>query len=116
LELKNKDFERLHQRNLIWYTALVDDLKLISIDASTGDEEHDLKLIGDINALIERAVEERDSVARQIDQIYRESAPTDTLALNQIHAVRQDKIVAWQQVCWSSFDVWHHSACSLIGF
>ncbi|KAH8835651.1 hypothetical protein DL96DRAFT_1575071 [Flagelloscypha sp. PMI_526] len=74
LELKNKDFERLHQRNLIWYTALVDDLKLISIDASTGDEEHDLKLIGDINMLIERAVEERDSVARQIDQIYREYA------------------------------------------
>lgn len=98
LELKNKDYERLHQRNMLWYSALIDDLKLISMDAATGDEESDATLLKDINALIQRAEDERESVVRFINQIYRESPPTDTLALNQIHAVRQDKIVAWQLV------------------
>jgi 1-phosphatidylinositol-3-phosphate 5-kinase len=37
LELKNDEFKRLHWRNVHWYSALVDDLKLTSIEASTGD-------------------------------------------------------------------------------
>jgi 1-phosphatidylinositol-3-phosphate 5-kinase len=55
LELKNSDFEALHRRNDLWYSALVDDLKLISIDAATGDEESDARLTADINLLISRA-------------------------------------------------------------
>jgi 1-phosphatidylinositol-3-phosphate 5-kinase len=96
LELKNADFERLHQRNLMWYTGLVDDLKLISIDAATGDEETDARLLIDINVLIARAEAEREDISRLINRIYRTSPPTDTLALNQVHSYRQDKIVAWQ--------------------
>lgn len=97
LDLKNKDFDRLHQRNLMWYTGLIDDLKLISIDAATGDEKADARLLADINILITRAETEREDITRLINTIYRESLPTDTLALNQVHAYRQDKIVAWQQ-------------------
>ncbi|TFK41916.1 hypothetical protein BDQ12DRAFT_677375 [Crucibulum laeve] len=97
LELKNADFERLHYRNLLWYTGLIDDLKLISIDAATGDEEMDAKLLSDINCLITRAETEREDISKLVNRIYRESSPTDTLALNQVHAYRQDRIVAWQQ-------------------
>ncbi|KAJ7733569.1 hypothetical protein DFH07DRAFT_134079 [Mycena maculata] len=97
LELKNNDFERLHRRNLLWYTGLMDDLKLISIDAATGDEESDARLLADINMLISRAEAEKEDISRLINRIYRESAPTDTLSLNQVHSYRQDKIVAWQQ-------------------
>ncbi|KAG2367706.1 hypothetical protein BDR07DRAFT_1392731 [Suillus spraguei] len=97
LELKNADYERLHRRNTIWYTALVDDLKLISIDAATGDEEQDAKLLADVNNLITRAEDEREEIAQLINKIYKESTPTDTLALNQVRSFRQDKIVAWQQ-------------------
>ncbi|KAF9469716.1 hypothetical protein BDZ94DRAFT_1316849 [Collybia nuda] len=97
LELRNADFDRLHNRNLIWYTGLIDDLKLISIDAATGDEETDARLLVDINGLITRAEMEREDISRLINRIYKESTPTDTLALNQVHAYRQDKIVAWQQ-------------------
>lgn len=97
LELKNVDWERLHRRNVVWYTALVDDLKLISIDASTGDEEVDAKLTSDINTLITRAEVEKDEVGQLINTIYKESSPMDTLALNQVRSYRQDKIVAWQQ-------------------
>jgi len=97
LVLKNNDFDRLHYRNIVWYTALIDDLKLISIDAATGDEEADARLLSDINLLITRAEVEREDISRLINRIYRESAPTDTLALNQVHSYRQDKIVAWQQ-------------------
>ncbi|RDB29600.1 1-phosphatidylinositol 3-phosphate 5-kinase FAB1 [Hypsizygus marmoreus] len=96
LELKNADFERLHHRNFMWYSGLIDDLKLISIDAATGDEETDARLLLDINSLIARAESEREDISRLINRIYRESAPTDTLALNQVHSYRQDKIVAWQ--------------------
>ncbi|KDR85635.1 hypothetical protein GALMADRAFT_234626 [Galerina marginata CBS 339.88] len=96
LELRNADFERLHYRNMLWYTGLIDDLKLISIDAATGDEETDARLLADINTLIMRAETEREDISRFINQIYRDTAPTDTLALNKIHAYRQDKIVAWQ--------------------
>lgn len=96
LELKNADFERLHYRNMLWYTGLIDDLKLISIDAATGDEETDAHLLADINALITRAEVEREDISRSINETYRNTPPTDTLALNQIHAYRQDKIVAWQ--------------------
>jgi len=96
LVLKNSDFERLHFRNMLWYTQLIDDLKLISIDAATGDEETDALLLADINALILRAESEREDISRFINQIYRDSPPTDTLALNQVHAARQDKIVAWE--------------------
>ena len=96
LELKNADFSRLHHRNLLWYTGLIDDLKLISIDAATGDEETDARLLSNINALIIRAEAEREDISRLINRLYRSSAPTDTLALNQVHSYRQDKIVAWQ--------------------
>ncbi|KAF7337658.1 1-phosphatidylinositol-3-phosphate 5-kinase [Mycena sanguinolenta] len=97
LELKNNDFEKLHRRNLLWYTGLIDELKLISIDAATGDEENDARLLADINKLISRAEVEKDDISRLINRVYRESAPTDTFALNQVHSYRQDKIVAWQQ-------------------
>ena len=97
LEIKNGEFERLQYRNLTWYTGLIDDLKLISMEAATGDEEADALLLANINALITRAEAEREDISRLINRVYRDSAPTDTLALNQIHAYRQDKIVAWQQ-------------------
>ena len=97
LEIKNEEFERLQYRNLMWYTGLIDDLKLISMEAATGDETADALLLADTNALITRAEAEREDISRLINQVYRDSAPTDTLALNQIHAYRQDKIVAWQQ-------------------
>jgi len=97
LELKNADFTRLHSRNILWYTALVDDLKLINIDAATGDEEADQKLTADINTLILRAEMEKDEITRMINHVYKDTGPTDTLGLNQVRAYRQDKIVAWQQ-------------------
>ncbi|KAI0673591.1 hypothetical protein C8Q78DRAFT_1017884 [Trametes maxima] len=97
LEIKNGDYERLHHRNNMWYSALVDDLKLINIDAAIGDEETDAALTLTINQLIDKAQGEREDIATLIDKVYRESAPTDTLALNQVRAYRQDKIVAWQQ-------------------
>ncbi|KAG6334021.1 hypothetical protein ID866_5064 [Astraeus odoratus] len=97
LELKNTDFERLHRRNTAWYSLLVDDLRLISIDAATGDEERDAKLTTDINKLISRAESEREENAQLINKVYAESSPTDTLALNQARAFLQDRIVAWQQ-------------------
>ncbi|KAI0068031.1 hypothetical protein BV25DRAFT_1986869 [Artomyces pyxidatus] len=96
LMLKNADFERLVNRNTLWYSALVDDLKLINIDAATGDEEADAKLTADIHLLILRAESERAEVGRMINEIYRDSAPTDTLALNLVRSYLQDKIVAWQ--------------------
>jgi 1-phosphatidylinositol-3-phosphate 5-kinase len=80
----------------MWYTGLIDDLKLISIDAATGDEETDARLLSNVNALIVRAEAEREDISRLINRIYRSSPPTDTLALNQVHSYRQDKIVAWQ--------------------
>lgn len=97
LGIKNRDFERLHFRNQMWYTALIDDLKLINIDAATGDEVADAALTAQINHLILRAEWEKNEVTRFINQVYKDSAPTDTLALNQVRAKRQDLIVAWQQ-------------------
>lgn len=96
LELKNLDWGRLHRRNSLWYSALVHDLKLISIDAATGDEEADAELHSDISNLITRAEKEREEISTLINDIYRESPPMDTLALNKVRAFRQDKIVAWQ--------------------
>ncbi|KAJ3989013.1 hypothetical protein F5890DRAFT_1401940 [Lentinula detonsa] len=97
LDLKNGDYQRLHDRNVQWYSGLIDDLRLISIDAATGDEESDAALLVDINQLIKRAEAERNDVANLINSIYKDTAPTDTLALNQVRSYQQDKIVAWQQ-------------------
>ncbi|PCH34128.1 hypothetical protein WOLCODRAFT_113216 [Wolfiporia cocos MD-104 SS10] len=97
LEIRNTDFVKLHQRNSNWYTALVDDLKLINIDAATGDDEADARLTTQIKLLIQKAEAERAEIAKFINDVYNETPPTDTLALNQIRAFRQDKIVAWQQ-------------------
>ena len=96
LSLKNADYERLMNRNSRWYAALVQDLNLIRMDAATGDEETDSKLTVEFNQLILRAESERAEVIRMINEIYRESLPTDTLALNQVRSYLQDKIVAWQ--------------------
>jgi 1-phosphatidylinositol-3-phosphate 5-kinase len=96
LALKNADCERLLKRNAQWYSALVDDLKLINIDAATGDEKADTRLTAEINVLIERAESERADMVRLIHQVYSESLPSDTLALNRVRAERQDRIVAWQ--------------------
>ncbi|KAI6136259.1 hypothetical protein F5141DRAFT_1185294 [Pisolithus sp. B1] len=97
LELKNADFERLQMRNAAWYSALIDDLQLIGIDAATDDEVDNVDLTANISKLIARAVAEREEITHLIHKVYNESPPTDTLALNQIRAFRQDRIVAWQQ-------------------
>lgn len=97
LEIKNADFEKLHRSNFTWYSNLIDELRLISIDAATGDEEADARLNAEVNVFITRAEAEREEISRLINKTYRESAPTDTLALNRVHAFRQDKIVALQQ-------------------
>jgi 1-phosphatidylinositol-3-phosphate 5-kinase len=97
LELKNADYQRLLDRNVAWYAALIEDLRNIVVDAATGDEEHDVGMANQVNHLIERAKSEREEIARLLNQLYTESAPTDTLALNKARAYRQDKIVAWQQ-------------------
>ncbi|KAI0081129.1 hypothetical protein K474DRAFT_1614205 [Panus rudis PR-1116 ss-1] len=97
LDIKNSDFARLHERNQAWYNALIADLELINIDAKTGDEEEDAKLTAHIRSLIHRAQQEKREITRLINRIYRDSATTDTIALNQVRAHRQDLIVAWQQ-------------------
>jgi 1-phosphatidylinositol-3-phosphate 5-kinase len=97
LRIKNTDFQRLHRQNIDWYSGLISDLKLINIDAATGDEESDARLTVEINALISRAEVEREELARMINTVYKDSAPNDTLALNKVRAFRQDRIVSWQQ-------------------
>ncbi|KAF8273008.1 hypothetical protein EI94DRAFT_1697111 [Lactarius quietus] len=96
LRLKNADYERLMNRTSRWYAALVHDLTLIRTDAATGDEETDAKLTSELNQLILRAESERAEVVRVVNEIYRDSPSTDTLALSQVRSYLQDKIVAWQ--------------------
>ncbi|KAI6047997.1 hypothetical protein EDC04DRAFT_2620899 [Pisolithus marmoratus] len=84
LEHKNADFERLQLRNSTWYSALIDDLQLIGIDAATDDEDDNVNLTANINKLISRAVAEREEISHLINKVYNE-------------AFRQDRIVAWQQ-------------------
>ncbi|KAI0094504.1 hypothetical protein BDY19DRAFT_880871 [Irpex rosettiformis] len=123
LEIKNKDFDRLHNRNNMWYSALIDDLKLINIDAATGEEEADAFLTAHINGLILRADREKNEVTCFINQVYKGSSPTDTLALNQVRAKRQDLIVAWQQDFdrlpkprLSQSDIWNKNASRTSAF
>ncbi|KZS91899.1 hypothetical protein SISNIDRAFT_550694 [Sistotremastrum niveocremeum HHB9708] len=97
LEMKNADYQKMLHENMKWYSLLIDELKGIIVEAATGDEDSDAKLLEDINALILRAEAERTEVAQMIHRVYMDSAPTDTLALNQVRRQRQDKIVAWQQ-------------------
>lgn len=94
--IKNEDYEKLLKKNAQWYTALINDLKLINVDAATGDAESDAALTSQISTLIERATQERAEIANLIQEVYRETPPTDTLALNLVRAERQDKIVAWE--------------------
>ena len=98
LRLKNADYDRLMNRNSRWYAALVHDLSLVRTDAATGDEETDAKLTFELNQLILRAESERAEVGRMVEEIYRDSPSTDTLALNQVRSYLQDKIVAWQRM------------------
>jgi 1-phosphatidylinositol-3-phosphate 5-kinase len=97
LQLKNNDYERLLVKNLMWYSSLIDDLRLISIDASTGDEKADACLLHDVNLLILRAEQERAEIENMIHKVYKDTSPTDTLALNSVSRHRQDRIVGWQQ-------------------
>ncbi|KAL5478589.1 MDM12_4 [Sanghuangporus weigelae] len=94
--LKNEDYETLLRKNALWYSALVDDLKLINQDAATGDEETDAALTANINRLVERAINERIEMAQLIQEVYKNTSPIDTLALNRVRAETQDKIVAWE--------------------
>ena len=96
LSLKNADYDLLMNHNSCWYAALAHDLNLIRTDTATGDEEVDEKLTAELNQLILRAESEKAEVIRMVNEIYGESSPTDTLALNQVRSHLQDKIVAWQ--------------------
>lgn len=100
LEIKNADYQRLHRRNAQWYSDLIGDLQLLQKEASEvtdAEEETDELFNSHIVALINKAEWEKEDIAKLIDQIYKDTSPTDTLALNQVRAYRQDKIVAWQQ-------------------
>jgi 1-phosphatidylinositol-3-phosphate 5-kinase len=97
LALKNSDYERLLSKYSAWYSELIDELQFISIDATTGEEEADARLNAHINMLITKAEAERTDFMRRMNRVYNESSPYDTLALNQVRAYRQDKLVAWQE-------------------
>ncbi|KAJ3571559.1 hypothetical protein NP233_g3674 [Leucocoprinus birnbaumii] len=97
LDIRNADFEKLHRSNFTWYSNLIDELRFITMDAATGDQENDARLNVEVNVFISRAEVEREEISRLINKTYRESAANDTLALNHVHAFRQDKIVALQQ-------------------
>lgn len=97
LSLKNSDYERLMNRYLTWYSELIDELRLINIDAATGEEDFDAELTLNINKLMSKAENERDDFTRMLNRVYRDSSPFDTLVLNQVRANRQDKLVAWQE-------------------
>jgi 1-phosphatidylinositol-3-phosphate 5-kinase len=97
LALKNSDYERLLSKYISWYNELVDELQFISIDATTGNEDADSRLNTHINMLITKGELERGEFQRMLNKVYNESSPYDTLALNQVRAHRQDKLVAWQE-------------------
>jgi 1-phosphatidylinositol-3-phosphate 5-kinase len=97
LTLKNSDYERLLSKYVSWYSELLDELQFISIDATTGDEDADSRLNSHINMLITKAEVERAEFQHMMNRVYNESSPYDTLALNQVRANRQDKLVAWQE-------------------
>ncbi|KAF6754295.1 hypothetical protein DFP72DRAFT_990499 [Ephemerocybe angulata] len=98
LEIKNREFNILHQRNNRWYDGLVGDLRGWAMETATGEDEVDEKLKAQVQLLLTRAEVERREVMDLINKSYRETTPTDTLAINQVYAYRQNKVFAWQEV------------------
>ncbi|KAF5332625.1 hypothetical protein D9611_005067 [Ephemerocybe angulata] len=98
LEIKNREFNILHQRNNRWYDGLVGDLRGWAMETATGEDEVDEKLKAQVQLLLTRSEVERREVMDLINKSYRETTPTDTLAINQVYAYRQNKVFAWQEV------------------
>ncbi|TFK77523.1 hypothetical protein BDN72DRAFT_808414 [Pluteus cervinus] len=96
LHMKNSEFKRLHRRNEQWYSGLRQDLRQIELEIQAADEVDPRAEKVDLTSLIIRAEREQEEISRFIDRIYLESAPTDILALNQVHEHLQDRIVAFQ--------------------
>jgi 1-phosphatidylinositol-3-phosphate 5-kinase len=96
LRLKNTDYERLMNRTFSVVCGASTRSDSDQDGCSNGDEETDAKLTSELNQLIIRAESERAEVVGTVNEIYRDSPSTDTLALNQVRSYLQDKIVAWQ--------------------
>ncbi|KAJ9122292.1 hypothetical protein QFC22_001713 [Naganishia vaughanmartiniae] len=89
--LKNAEYEVVAGKLNVFFDSVL--LKLRTFDTQLMDS-----LRSKLNALADKANENRESLISLMNATYKQSPMTDVLALNAVYQVLQEKAVAWEMV------------------
>jgi len=94
VRIKNQEYESALQKTAAFFDSVLFRLRGFTDDIV--DPEKVAQLRQDRDALLARAVADRDEMVASLNRIYKQTPPTDVLAINVVLQALQDKVIQWE--------------------
>lgn len=96
VELKNKEYESALQKTAAFFDSVLHRLRSFTDDLV--EPEKQALMRNDRDQLLTRAVADRDEMVNALNRTYKQTPPTDVLAINVVLQALQDKVIQWEWV------------------
>lgn len=94
VRIKNQEYESALQKTAAFFDSVLFRLRGFTDDIV--DPEVVDKLRQDRDMLLSRAVADRDEMVNSLNRTYKQTPPTDVLAINVVLQALQDKVIQWE--------------------
>ncbi|GMK53948.1 hypothetical protein CspeluHIS016_0105340 [Cutaneotrichosporon spelunceum] len=91
--LKNAEYESALAKTAAFFDSVMHRLRSFTDDLVEPDRQ--ARMRGDRDALLTRAVADRDETVNSLKLTYKQTPPTDVLAINVVLQALQDKVIQW---------------------
>lgn len=94
VELKNKEYESALQKTAAFFDSVLHRLRSFTDDLVEPEKQPLMR--ADRDQLLSRAVADRDEMVNALNRTYKQTPPTDVLAINVVLQALQDKVIQWE--------------------
>ncbi|KAK9768053.1 Mitochondrial distribution and morphology protein 12 [Basidiobolus ranarum] len=95
ISLKNDDIEKLRIDIVKYWDSVAERLKTVTYENVTASKLEACKQ--EIGEMIQKMVAEKTYFLQMLQQTYDESLPTDTMTLNEVVRILQEKVIEWDE-------------------
>jgi 1-phosphatidylinositol-3-phosphate 5-kinase len=92
--LKNAEYESALAKTAAFFDSVMHRLRSFTDDLVEPDKQQRMR--ADRDALLTRAVADRDEMVNSLKLTYKQTPPTDVLAINVVLQALQDKVIQWE--------------------
>jgi 1-phosphatidylinositol-3-phosphate 5-kinase len=93
VRIKNQEYESALQKTAAFFDSVL--FRLRGFTDEIVDPEKVAQLRNDRDTLLTRAVADRDEIVNSLNRTYKQTQPTDVLAINVVLQALQDKVIQW---------------------